>query len=120
MYSCTNVVLKPRQNNKSLIGKKFGRLTILEDTKKRYYGYVVYKCRCDCGNYTEAPSHNLKNGNVVSCGCKLQEIRDNWGQTAKQLWTEKPWIFRKDKPVKRKRKYKRVEGEDLSEVNCAN
>lgn len=32
----------------NLIGKKFGRLTVLERdlTKKRYY----YICKCDCGN----------------------------------------------------------------------
>lgn len=69
---------KPRKNNKSLVGQKFGRLTVLEDTGKRYYGYVVYKCQCDCGNIFEAPMHNIKAGQVKSCGCLLQEIKDSW------------------------------------------
>lgn len=74
---------KPRKNNKSLIGQKFSRLTILEDTGKRYYGYVVYKCQCDCGNIFEAPTHNIKAGQVKSCGCLLKEDQSTWGQRVK-------------------------------------
>ena len=33
---------------KNLIGQKFNRLTVLEDTGKRKNGSVVWLCRCDC------------------------------------------------------------------------
>jgi hypothetical protein len=32
----------------------------------KYY----WKCECDCGNTTIVCSNNLKNGSVISCGCK--------------------------------------------------
>lgn len=85
----TGINTKPRKNNKSLVGQKFGRLSVLEDTGKRYYGYVVYKCQCDCGNIFEAPMHNIKAGQVKSCGCLLQENLIAWGNKLKKTNTYK-------------------------------
>ena len=57
-------------NRKNIIGKKYGLLTVIELTENRTSnGQVLYKCRCDCGNYHYATSGNLNNGNVQSCGC---------------------------------------------------
>lgn len=54
----------------SIIGKKFNRLTVLSATKKRTkVGEIIYKCKCDCGNYKNTTSARLKNGSVKSCGC---------------------------------------------------
>lgn len=74
----------PKPNRKSLIGQHFGKFVVLEDTGKRYYGYVVYKCKCDCGNIFEAPSHNIKAGQVKSCGCLLQELKNSWADRLKK------------------------------------
>lgn len=64
------------RKSKNLIGQRFGRLTVLEKTNKRYYGYVVWKCKCDCGNIVEVPMHNLSYNHMVkSCGCMLDENR---------------------------------------------
>lgn len=53
-----------------MIGKKFGRLTVLEECKERdKYKYKVYKCQCDCGNIIYVNSNKLKSGNTKSCGC---------------------------------------------------
>ena len=30
--------------------ERYGHLTIIESTNKRKNSYVVYKCKCDCGN----------------------------------------------------------------------
>ena len=30
--------------------ERYGHLTIIEATKERKNSYVVYKCKCDCGN----------------------------------------------------------------------
>ena len=32
------------------IGKRYGYLTVIEETDKRYHSTRIYKCRCDCGN----------------------------------------------------------------------
>lgn len=60
-----------------MIGKKFGRLTVLE----RADDYVAKSgkrdaavlCRCDCGNVKRLRSSVLKNGNTRSCGCYRRE-----------------------------------------------
>lgn len=55
-----------------LVGKRFGRLTVLEfaynEDKKNYW-----KCRCDCGNICYVCTAWLTNGTTVSCGCKNKE-----------------------------------------------
>lgn len=52
-----------------LAGVKFGILTAIEPTDKRVDGFVVWKCRCDCGNICYCPSGYLNAGRIISCGC---------------------------------------------------
>jgi hypothetical protein len=56
-----------------LTGRKFGRLLVIGPTEVRYHGYVVWKCRCDCGEVKYLPTHSLVTGNTKSCGCILGE-----------------------------------------------
>lgn len=57
-----------------MIGKTFGRLTVLSECKQRNkHGKIVYKCECECGNIVYAHGHLLRNGGVKSCGCLLKE-----------------------------------------------
>lgn len=61
---------------KNLIGQKFGRLTVLEETNKRNsQGSVVWKCKCDCGNivYKTTTSLTRKRG-TKSCGCYNRDM----------------------------------------------
>lgn len=51
-----------------LVGQKFGHLTVLEDTGKRFHRSIIWKCQCDCGNFHEVTSNNLNGGQVNSCG----------------------------------------------------
>ena len=54
----------------NLIGKNFGYLTVLEDTKKRDYNRnIIWKCQCNCGNICEIPTTRLQSGHTSSCGC---------------------------------------------------
>lgn len=53
----------------NLIGKRFGKLTVIEQTNKRDRNYVVWKCKCDCGNITYANTSALTCDKVHSCGC---------------------------------------------------
>lgn len=67
---------------KSLVGKKFGKLTVIEKTDKRNKnGTIIWKCLCDCGNISHVSTDSLNNGHSKSCGCvreeKFNEYRDN-------------------------------------------
>ena len=51
------------------IGKRYGRLVVIEKTDKRYHSTTIYKCRCDCGNIVELTINKLHSGHTKSCGC---------------------------------------------------
>ena len=53
---------------KTLIGKRFGKLTVVEKTDKKYSWYTVYKCKCDCGNFIDVSLRQIGYG-TLSCGC---------------------------------------------------
>jgi len=63
----------------SEIGKRYGKLTVIEDTGKRYHQTKLYKCLCDCGNYKEVNTNQLHSGHVTSCGCAKHKIKDLTG-----------------------------------------
>lgn len=48
----------------SIIGKKFGKLTVLQ-----YIGKSTYKCQCECGNIKNIRRDSLITKNTLSCGC---------------------------------------------------
>lgn len=69
-----------------IVGRRFGKLTVLNYTKRTYQHQTLksgltkkqpliwYNCICDCGNYVEATRSSLqsKDGRK-SCGCKIGE-----------------------------------------------
>lgn len=57
----------PRHSD--LIGKRFGKLIVLEYIGKNKHGNIIWKCKCDCGNVTTTTSNCLLTGNTKSCGC---------------------------------------------------
>lgn len=57
----------------SLIGKKFGRLTVVDNAGKSKYGARLWLCRCECGNEVVVQTAQLNNGRKISCGCLLKE-----------------------------------------------
>ena len=70
---------------KDLKGKRFGRLTVIKRTDKRYNDSVVWECLCDCGNTCEVSAKRLSVGNVKSCGCFKQ---DNLERIHKEIFVE--------------------------------
>ena len=60
---------QPKKIKQSLIGRRFGRLVVLEETQERKRNCIVYKCECDCGNIVYAIRPDLLKGDVKSCGC---------------------------------------------------
>ena len=57
-------------NKRDITGKRFGKLVALRPTEQRTpQGYVIWECRCDCGNTVLADVNSLRNNRKKSCGC---------------------------------------------------
>lgn len=48
---------------------------------------VIWKCICDCGNYKEASTRELRSGHIQSCGCLKEERLINYNRTKKKYNT---------------------------------
>lgn len=59
-----------RSNAKNLIGQKFNMLTVMENAGYDKVKNVLWKCQCDCGEFTFAPTNQLTSGHKKSCGCQ--------------------------------------------------
>lgn len=87
-------ILKSTTMNNN-IGKKFGRLTIVERTEEKLQRAYLYKCECECGNIVYQRLSTLKNGHATSCGCYQKETvyemnkRVNAGGTKNYPFTRK-------------------------------
>lgn len=57
-----------------LVGKQFGRLTVLEQNGRTKDRHILWKCECDCGNITNVSSRDLKSGHTKSCGCLQKDV----------------------------------------------
>lgn len=71
---CQPCVDKINAENKieNLIGKVFGRLTVVSMCKKTN-NRTYWNCKCECGNSQSVRSDSLKCGAIQSCGCLHRE-----------------------------------------------
>ena len=53
----------------NIIGKKFGKLTVISQEGKDSDGSFNYLCKCYCGNQKIINGVNLRKGITTSCGC---------------------------------------------------
>jgi len=64
-----------------LTGKRFGRWTVIKRASSRKIGNkpaILWKCRCDCGEFREVLGSSLRSGVSRSCGClQLDYINNN-------------------------------------------
>ena len=77
--SRTNCGCEKKAGRKRLdiTGHRYGKLTAVCATgRKNAQGSVIWKCRCDCGNETEASVQDLNSGNCKSCGCLKEEYQE--------------------------------------------
>lgn len=58
-----------------MIGKPYGRLTVLERAPNNKYEHTMLKCLCSCGKVKYIPKAALTRGDTVSCGCYGREQR---------------------------------------------
>ena len=74
--------------SENLIGKKFGKLTVIKETgfllKNSGKRVRTYLCQCDCGNFCEVQHQYLTYGDTSSCGC----IRSRGEQQVESLLKE--------------------------------
>lgn len=57
-----------------MIGKRFGRLTVLNETERRdKNGNIYYECKCDCGKFVTVIGTSLRRKATKSCGCLNRE-----------------------------------------------
>ena len=71
---------------KNLIGRKFGRLTVIERIIDKN-DHVLWKAICECGSEIVVRGDSLRSGHTRSCGCLQKDtvseitFRDLTGQT---------------------------------------
>jgi hypothetical protein len=58
-------------------GQVYGRLTVLGELRERTRGGRVFRCLCACGREAAARAVELRQGQVRSCGCLLNETRQS-------------------------------------------
>jgi len=84
-YRCSDKNLKILQDS---LGKKFGRLTIVEDAGTPNKRRLV-KCLCECGNYKIALLSKIRSGNTKSCGCLRREVAIPKTKVIRQLMVDR-------------------------------
>lgn len=57
------------KNAIDMTGQKYGRLTVLGPVGRNKQSYILWLCRCDCGNMSTLKGGDLRFGNTRSCGC---------------------------------------------------
>lgn len=56
-------------SSKSLIGNRYGSLTVISDSGQKQGTAKLWTCKCDCGNIVNIRTDSLTSGKVISCGC---------------------------------------------------
>ena len=69
---------------KPMIGKTFGRLTVLEKAYTKKGKGAYYKCLCSCNNIVVVQGSMLRSGNSRSCGCINKERRQKFDDLSGQ------------------------------------
>lgn len=65
-----------KQWTSNLLGKRFGKLTVVAKEKTPNQYRSLWKCVCDCGEICFLPSRYLLSNQVKSCGCETKSKRE--------------------------------------------
>jgi len=57
-----------------LIGKRYGKLAVIEELQERKDGRIVWRCQCDCDNHVDVKGVYLTTNETTSCGCAKKEL----------------------------------------------
>jgi len=62
----------------AVIGKRYGKLVVIERAENKNKGRIQWKCKCDCGKEVIVATTALKLGRTRSCGClKVKDLIGN-------------------------------------------
>lgn len=91
-----------------LIGKRFGRLTVVEKVFVKEVGKSkakrqFWKCLCDCGNTVYVDTGHLNSGQTRSCGCLLLDFCHSRIENLKGQKFGRLTVIKKDDEHKGKR-----------------
>lgn len=89
-----------------LTGQKFNRLTVIEFIEINKRNEAFWKCKCDCGNFVNVRSGNLKSGTTTSCGCLQKEKTQEMINAAHRAGEQKYWVENTSLPTLNCRLYK--------------
>ena len=57
----------------NLVGRTYGKWTVLDDYTRGKDRHIKWLCRCECGNESYVSSTKLRNGESLCCGCDRKE-----------------------------------------------
>lgn len=85
--SCGCLIANERrmESARTLVGQRFGRLTIVGPSDKRYSNAQALECKCDCGKIISVTETELKYGYRKSCGCIQKERNDQFRKTHPEI-----------------------------------
>ncbi len=72
----------PKSEN--LIGKRFGKLVVMEKLPEKQDRYFTWRCKCDCGGEIVVNTKRLTRGTITDCGC-VPKNKALHGQIAEDL-----------------------------------
>ena len=79
----------------NLLGKKFGKLTVIEETDRRMAHCIVWKCLCECGGISYVNTNDLRQGKIISCGC----IKSKGEEKIADILSKEKILFNKNKTL---------------------
>ena len=62
-------------SSQEMIGRKYGKLTVISEAEGRLRGCKLWNCRCDCGNTIVVDTKSLNDGIRRSCGCMHLDLK---------------------------------------------
>lgn len=64
----------PNLEQNLMIGKRFGKLTVVSSARRSGQRRLLWHCICACGNTKVVRSDHLRIGETKSCGCLVAEL----------------------------------------------
>ena len=90
---CLVKEVNSRNNTLNLVGKQFGRLTVLSMCKETNKRSHLWLCSCTCGNTVIVPTSKLTKGNTRSCGCLQKERASISNRVHGETGTPLYWVW---------------------------
>lgn len=63
----------------TMVGMRFGLLTVTDRAGTSRSGKALWVCRCDCGSESRVITSALRSGNTTSCGCRKRALSTKHG-----------------------------------------